>query len=163
MERYKRLTNHSVMSSNNFYSLDLYAGKTNLPDSRSFYCFFIVDHPCSEEFIHDQALQLLMTPCRDFHFYGTYSKQWDVGFDWIDYTLHPDDDDMDIASTSQWDQLDQFVDALHSVLSLRSITKFDVYLIYDDISLYRTVLEKLLEYDNIRRFHANWKELILRI
>ena len=101
MERYKRLTNHSVMSSNNFYSLDLYAGKTNLPDSRSFYCFFIVDHPCSEEFIHDQALQLLMTPCRDFHFYGTYSKQWDVGFDWIDYTLHPDDNDMDIASTSQ--------------------------------------------------------------
>lgn len=163
MERYKRLTNHSVMSSNNFYSLDLYSGKTNLPDSRGFYCFFIVDHPCSEEFIHDQALQLLMTPCRDFHFYGTYSKQWDVGFDWIDYTLHPDDNDMDIASTSQWDHLDQFVDALHSVLSLRSITKFDVYLIYDDISLYRTVLEKLLEYDNIRRFHANWKELILRI
>ena len=104
-----------------------------------------------------------MTPCRDFHFYGTYSKQWDVGFDWIDYTLHPDDKDMDIASTSQWDHLEQFVDALHSVQPLRSITKFDVYLIYDDISLYRTVLEKLLEYDNIRRFHANWKELILRI
>ena len=58
MERYKRLTNHSIMSSNNFYSLDLYSGKTNLPDSRGFYCFFIVDHPCSEEFIHDQALQV---------------------------------------------------------------------------------------------------------
>ena len=103
MERYKRLTNHSVMSSNNFYSLDLYSGKTNLPDYRVFYCFFIVNHPCSEEFIHGQALQLLMTPCLDFHFYGAYSKQWDVGFDWIDYTLHPHDNDMDIASTSQWD------------------------------------------------------------
>jgi len=163
MERYKRLTNHSIILGNNFYSLDLYAGKTNLPDTRDFYCFFIVNHPCSEESIHEQALQLLMTPCRNFNFYGAYSKQWDIGFDWIDYTLHPGDDDMEIAFTNQWDDLDQFVEELHLVLSMRSITKFDVYLIYDDVSLYCTVLEQLLAYENIRRHHSDWWEIVTRM
>ena len=163
MERFKRLTNHSIMSSNNFYSLNLHAGKTNLPNARSFYCFFIVNHPCSEEFIHEQAHQLLMTPCRNYDFYGAYSKQWDIGFDWNDYTLHPNDDDMGIAATNQWDDLDHFVDALHQVLTMRSITRFDIYLIYDDTNLYCMVLEKLWEYDDIRRYHSDWREIIARM
>lgn len=31
-------------------------------------CFFLVEHLCSEKFIKEQALQLLMTPCRNFDF-----------------------------------------------------------------------------------------------
>ena len=62
MERYKKL-------SNQFYSLDLYTGKTNFKLGHNILCFFIVEHPCDEAFIKEQALQLLMTPC-------PYAVEW---------------------------------------------------------------------------------------
>lgn len=89
MERYKKL-------SNILYCLDLHTGKTNFNLGHHILCFFIVEHPCSEEFIKE--LQLLMTPCRSFDFYGAYSRQWDVGFDLADKKLHPDSEDDSIMT-----------------------------------------------------------------
>lgn len=143
MGRYERLNNR-------FYSLDLYYGKTNLKPYRDFYCFFIVEHPCSDEFIHDQALMLLMSQCNNFDFYGAYSKQWDIGFDLVDIQLHPTDDDMGIALTSAWESLDDFVDALELALSVRTFIPYDVYLIYDDETIYKEVLERLGKYVTYR-------------
>lgn len=139
MGRYKRLNNR-------FYSLDLYYGKTNLKPHRDFYCFFIVEHPCADEFIHDQALMLLTSQCRNFDFYGAFSKQWDMGFDLVDIQLHPNDDDMDIALTSAWESFDDFVDALELALSARTFIPYDVYLIYDDDVIYKKVIERLNKY-----------------
>ena len=51
MERFERLNNH-------FYSLNLHTEKTDIKPEHNILCFFIVEHPCSEEFIKEQALQL---------------------------------------------------------------------------------------------------------
>lgn len=136
MERYTKLDE-------NFYALDLYYGKTNLTPNRNFQCFFIVEHPCSEDFIREQALALLMSQCKNFDFYGNYSKQWDIGFDMVDIQLHPNNDDTDVALTSQWDCIDDFVDALEIAISTRYFVPCDIYLIYDDENAYREVLGKL--------------------
>ena len=143
MGRYERLNN-------GFYSLDLYYGKTNLKPYRDFCCFFIVEHPCSDEFIHDQELMLLTSQCNNFDFYGSYSKQWDIGFDLVDMQLHPNDDDMGIALTSALESLDDFVDALELALSARTFIPYDVYLIYDDEAIYKDVLERLSKYVTYR-------------
>lgn len=140
MERYRKL-------SNNFYSLDLHTGKTNFKPRHEIQCFFLVEHPCSEEFIEEQALQLLMTLCRNFDFYGAYSKQWDIGFDLVDVMLHPNENDWDIALTSQWDDFDEFVDALQLAISCRYFVPCDIYLIYDDVLLYHRVLDRLKVYN----------------
>ena len=149
MDRFKRL-------SNNFYSLDLYTGKTNFKLGRNILCFFIVERLCSEEFIREQALQLLMTPCRNFDFYGAYSRQWDVGFDSVDIMLHPHDEDWDIALTNSWDDFDSFIDALELAISCRDLVPCDIYLIYDDEKVYKNVLKALLKYEWVQRYHSDW-------
>ena len=149
MARFKKL-------SNQFYSLNLYTGKTDFKLGHNILCYFIVQHPCSEQFVKEQALQLLMTPCRNFDFYGEYSGQWENGFDDVDIMLHPDDEDMDIALTSQWNDLDEFVDALHLAISSRYLVPCDTYLIYDDDPLYRQVIERLKQYEDIKRYYPDW-------
>lgn len=136
MERYTMLKEH-------FYALDLYYGKTNLKPSHNFQCFFIVEHPCSDDFIREQALSLLTSQCKNFNFYGAYSKQWDIGFDLMDSQLHPNDSDTDIALTSCWESIDDFVDALEIAISTRYFVPCDIYLIYDDKGTFKTVIDKL--------------------
>ena len=153
MARYRRL-------SNNFYSLDLHIGKTDFKYRHDILCFFLVEHPCSEEFIKEQALQLLMTPCRNFDFYGAYSKQWDIGFDSVDIMLHPDDEDWDIALTTSWDDFDSFIDALMLAISCRYFVPCDIYLIYDDEDAYKNVLKALLKYEWVQRYHSDWLRIV---
>lgn len=129
--------------SSNFYSLDLYYGKAELKPFRNFKCFFIVEHPCDKDFIQQQALMLLLTQCKEFHFYGKQSQLWENEFDFIDSQLHPADDDMDIALTSAWSSLEGFVEALEVSLSERSFVPYDMLLIYDDEGIYSKVLEIL--------------------
>ena len=129
--------------SNHFYSMDLFTGKTMLASNRSFHCFFIVEHSSDKTFIREQALQLLMSQCKNFEFYGTYCREWELGFDEVDVLLHPGDDE-DIALTSAWDDLDAFVESLEVALSSRTFIPSDIYLIYDDDAIYKAVLQKVL-------------------
>lgn len=107
-----------------------------------FHCFFIVEHTNDKDFIHHEALHLLMSQCRNYEFYGACCREWELGFDEVDIMLHPGDDD-DIALTSAWKDIDAFVDALDFALSLSAAVPFEVYLIYDDEGKYQTVLKKL--------------------
>ena len=152
MERFKML-------SNNFYSLDLHTGKTNFKLGRNILCYFIVEHPCSEEFIREQALQLLMTPCRNFDFYGAYSRQWDVGFDSVDIMLHPNNEE-EFSLTSQWDDFDSFIDSLELAISCRYLVPCDIYLIYDDKKTYINVLKALLKSEWVQQFHPDWWKIV---
>jgi len=136
MTRCKKLNNH-------FYSMDLLTGKTMLAPNRNFHCFFIVEHTSDKAFIRAQALQLLMSQCKNFAFYGTYCRDWELGFDEVDMMLHPGDDE-NIALTSAWDDLDSFVESLEVALSSRTFIPSDIYLIYDDEAVYKTVLQKVL-------------------
>lgn len=145
--RYQKLTNR-------LYSVNLHTGKTNFLFGRDVLCFLLVEHPCTEEFIQEQALQLLLSQCSSFDFYGAYSKQWDIGFDLVDIMLHPNGEG--IALTSQWDDFDGFMEALELAVSVRSIVPFDVYLIYDDNALYNQVLDRLREFECIKRYNPNW-------
>lgn len=142
--------------SNQFYSLNLYTGKTDFRPGHTVHCFFVVEHPFDKQFIKEQALQLLMTPCRNFDFYGAYSRQWENGFDDVDIMLHPNNEDMDIALTSQWNDLDDFVDALYLAITSRHFVPCDTYLIYDDEPLYRRVIERVKQYEDIKRYYPDW-------
>ena len=136
MTRCKKLSNH-------FYGMDLFTGKTMLAPNRNFHCFFIVEHTSDKAFIREQALQLLMSQCKNFEFYGTYCRDWELVFDEIDIMLHPGDDE-DIALTSAWDNLDAFVESIEVALSTRTFIPSDINLIYDDESVYKTVVQKVL-------------------
>ena len=127
---------------NHFFSMDLLPGNTILTPNRNRHCFMIVEHTFDKALIRDQALQLLMTQCKKFEFFGTYCRDWELGFDEVDVMLHPDDDE-DIALTSAWDTLDAFVDALEVALSSSPFIPSDIYLIYDDEAIYRNVLQKV--------------------
>lgn len=132
-----------IKLSNNFYSMDLITGKTTLTPTRNFHCFFIVEHTYDKAFVREQALQLLMSQCKNFEFYGTYSRDWELGFDEVDVMLHPGDDE-DIALTSAWNNFDAFVESLEVALSSRTFIPSDIYLIYDDDAVYKAVLQKVL-------------------
>lgn len=127
----------------NFYSLELFYGKAELKPFRNFQCFFIVEHPCDSDFMQQQSLMLLLTQCKEFHFYGKQSQIWENEFDLIDSQLHPADDDMDIALTSAWSTIEGFVESLEASLSERPFVPCDILLIYDDEDIYSRVLEML--------------------
>lgn len=123
--------------------MDLFIGKTMLTANRNFHCFFIVERTFDKAFIREQALQLLLSQCKNFEFYGTYCWDWEHVFDEVDVLLHPGDDE-DIALTSAWDNLDAFTESLEGALSSRSFIPSDIYLIYDDEAVYKAVLQKVL-------------------
>ena len=127
----------------NFYSIDLHYGKTNLLPYRDFICFFIVEHPNCKEFIRQEALQLLMSQCTHFEFYGAYSEEWGIGFSETGCMLHPSDDKAKIV---RWEDIDLFAQSLELMLSQRPFVPFDIYLIYDDEETYRVVLKKVEEF-----------------
>ena len=83
-----------------------------------------------------------MSQCRNYDFYGAFSREWELAFDTTDIMLHPNGHD-NIALTSSWKELDDFIDALELALSMRPVVPFDIFLIYDDEAIYQTVLQKL--------------------
>lgn len=129
--------------SNHLYGIDLFIGKTMLTANQNFHCFFIVEHTFDKAFIREQTLQLLLSQCKNFEFYGTYCRDWELGFDEVDVMLHPGDDE-NIALTSAWSNLDAFTESLEVALSSRSFIPSDIYLIYDDKAVYNAVLQKVL-------------------
>ena len=94
--------------------------------------------------MHQQALQLLMSQCCNFEFHGACCREWELAFDEMDIMIHPNEED-EIAITSSWEDIDDFVETLELALSLRPIVPFDVYLIYDDEAKYQMVIKKLEE------------------
>lgn len=136
MDRYKCLYN-------NFYSLDLYYGKTNFKIDHIINSFFIVEHPCSDEFIHDQSLALLTSHCRCLDFYGAYSEKWNTGFDLVKKKLRPQNDGEILALTKVWESFDEFAEEIFMVVNARPIVPYQTYLIYDDKEIYEKVIDRL--------------------
>lgn len=124
--------------------MDLHYGKTILKPCWDFHCFFIVEHSCDKEFMCQQALQLLMSQCHNYKFHGAHCRDWELAFDEVDMLLHQNDED-EIALTSLWEDINEFIDTLELTLSLRSFVPFDIYLIYDAKEKYQAVLKKLEE------------------
>lgn len=73
---------------------------------------------------------MLTSQCKNFDFYGAHSKKWDIGFDLVDVQLRPNDDDMDIALTSAWENFDHFVDTIELALSTRTFILCEISITY---------------------------------
>lgn len=138
----------------NFYSADLVYGKIDLKLTHTFSCFFIVQHVDDKEFIKDQAIQLLLTGGRLFDFYGAKEAIWHLGFDEADILLYPDQQCEDVAMTSGWQTLEEFVEVLGQGLSERPIVPHDYYLFYDDSDTYNEALKLLDNYERARKEEA---------
>ena len=95
------------------------------------------------EYIKDQAIQLLLSGCRDFYFYGEKETLWHLGFDEVDTFLFPYSTAETVAQSVGYDNLGEFVEALHDAISTRGIIPLDCYLIYDDTEIYHDVLHRL--------------------
>ena len=106
-----------------------------------FCCYFIVEHSCDPEYIHQQAVQLLMSQCFGFYFFGMYSKKWVQEFRMVENTIYPNAKERRFLK--QWDRINDFADALHEILSCRPLFPHDTYLIYDDLKIYQEVLAML--------------------
>lgn len=127
----------------NLYGAHLVYGKIDLNPTHRFSCFFIVQHTDDTEFIKKQAMQLLLAGCRNFDFFGKKEPLWHLGFDDVDIMLNPNSTPENVALTSGWSTLDDFVEALDLVISVRPIVPHDTYLLYDDRAIYEEVLRRL--------------------
>ena len=127
----------------NLYGAHLVFGKIDLNPTHRFSCFFIVQHTDDKEFIKKQAMQLLLAGCRNYDFFGEKEPLWHLGFDDVDIMLNPNSTPENVALTSGWSTLDDFVDALDLAISVRPIVPHDTYLLYDDRAIYEEVLKRL--------------------
>lgn len=127
----------------NLYGAHLIYGEIDLNPTHIISCFFIVEHTDDKEFIKKQAMQLMIAGCRNFDFFGKKEPLWHLGFDDVDIMLSPNSTLMNVALTSGWSLLDDFVEALNLVISVRPIVPIDTYLFYDDRAIYEEVVRQL--------------------
>ena len=135
----------------NFYSADLGDGKIEMKPAHNFSCFFIVQHVEDKEFIKNLAVQLLLTGCRIFQFYGEKEATWHLGVDGADILLYPDSSCENVALTMSCQTLEEFAESLDSGLSERPIVPHDYYLFYDDNEIYHETLKLLDGYEKERK------------
>lgn len=135
MQRYEKLLP-------NLYGADLFYGKIDLKVNHSFSCYFIVQHTNEEEFIREQFLQLLLTGCQKFIFYGGKADTWVLNLEETASILRSDHLTVPY-SASIIDTIEAFARKLHREVSFRSLVPHDVFLLYDNERLYRKVLGTL--------------------
>ena len=99
-------------------------------------CFFLVFHVAQEGFIRTWAEQLLKAGCREFHFWGDKEKVWHLLVDEVDVERTLDHDLEDMAMTSGYHDLEDFVWELHIQ------SPQDCCLFYDDEDVYRQVRQR---------------------
>ena len=95
MQRYEKLNP-------NFYGAEMFYGKIDLKLPHLFSCFFIVEHTTDKTYIKDQVMQLLLTGCRDFDFYGAAEPVWQLCADEVANMLYPNPTEETTILTSGW-------------------------------------------------------------
>lgn len=99
-------------------------------------CFFLVSHVDKEGVIRTLAECLLKAGCRDFHFWGDKEKVWHLLVDEVDVERTLDNDLEDMAMTSGYQDLEDFV------WELQLQSPQDRCLFYDDADVCRQVLQR---------------------
>ena len=140
MRKFERL-------SNIFFGVEMISGEIDLSKHRERIFFFIVEHTTDKEFIEKQAMQLLVAGCRDFHFFGAREPLWHLAFDEVDVMMYPNSTPENVALTSNYITFDDFVDEIKLCINCRYFLPTDIYLVYDDKSIYQKVLQALKIYD----------------
>ena len=140
MRKFERL-------SNIFFGVEMISGEIDLSKHRERIFFFIVEHTTDKEYIEKQAMQLLVAGCRDFHFFGAKEPLWHLTFDEVDIMMYPNSTSENVALTSNYITFDDFVDEIKLCINCRCFLPTDIYLVYDDKSLYQNVLQALKIYN----------------
>ena len=125
----------------------MFNGEIDLSKHRERIFFFIVEHTTDKKFIEKQAMQLLVAGCRDFHFFGAKEPLWHLTFDEVDIMMYPNSTSENVALTSNYITFDDFVDEIKLCINCRYFLPTDIYLVYDDKSLYQNVLQALKIYN----------------
>ena len=133
MPRYERIAPNLV-------GADLADGEIDLKASHGYSFFFIVNLSNNKTFIDKTAMECVLSGCKDFHFFGGMEPVWHVAFDLMDSTIYPDASYENVVLTSGYEDIEEFVNALHEATSCRSFVPHDSYLFYDDEALYRRVV-----------------------
>ena len=126
-----------------FYGCDLLYGKLDIKPSHNFNCFFIVERVVNEEYIDKNALELILTHCTHFEFYGKYSQNWCSAFRHQNARVHPNCKSEERIVIVEHKSIGSFISSLKLDLSCRSIVPSDTILIYDNTEIYKTVLSLL--------------------
>lgn len=124
-----------------FFGADLEYGKMELRPGHTADCFLIVEHTNDEKFVRKQALEFRLACDGWLHIYGKQEPFWHRILDETDMLLHPDPEKH--AVTAGYDDIDHFVNELDLSIHARTLVPHDVFLIYDDLDLYREVLRRL--------------------
>ena len=125
----------------------MFKGEIDLSKHRERIFFFIVEHTTDKEYIEKQAMQLLVAGCRDFHFFGAKEPLWHLTFDEVDIMMYPNSTSENVALTSNYITFDDFVDEIKLCINCRYFLPTDIYLVYDDKSLYQNFLQALKIYN----------------
>ena len=140
MRKFERL-------SNIFFGVEMFNGEIDLSQQRERIFFFIVEHTTDKEYIEKQAMQLLVAGCRYFHFFGAEESLWHLTFDGVDVMMYPNSTPENVALTFNYITYDDFVDEIKFCINCRYFLPTDIYLVYDDKSIYQKVLQALKIYD----------------
>lgn len=136
MDRYEKL-------SERVFGLDLHYGKITPKQGHNSVFYYIVENTDDEEFIAAEALKMITGFGQTYYiFYGKYESRWHIAFDEADIKVFGIDND--VAMTIGYDSLEDMAENIRMEMHVRAFIPTDIYIIYDDKSLYEK-LKKLLE------------------
>ena len=101
----------------NLYGVHLKDGEIDTIPAPNSSCFFIVHHMNIKDCVKKHALHLLLSGCRDFYFFGNEEPLWHLVFDEVDIMINPDSTTENVALTSGYSTLDDFIETLDLEIS----------------------------------------------
>jgi len=123
-------------------AVDLWTGNLTLRPNARTICYFIINTMNDREAIRKIAMSLILSGCREFHFYGKQEVLWHQIFDEVDIQINPNASDDDIALTMGYVTLDELLDELLEGASVRGFVPQQFVLFYDDAEQYEILKNK---------------------
>jgi hypothetical protein len=103
-----------------------------------------VQHTDDREFIKEQMIQLLLSGCRWFDFYGDKGAVWEASLEEAHRIVLPKNSVENTIRLNRWDTIEGFVAALNKSISMRPIVLCDHFLLYDDMNIYEAVVDQVI-------------------
>ena len=122
--------------------VDLRTGNLTLRPNARTISYFTVNTMNDREAIRKIAMSLILSGCREFHFYGKQEDLWHQIFDEVDIQINPNASDDDIALTMGYVTLDELLDELLEGASVRGFVPQQFVLFYDDAEQYEILKDK---------------------
>ncbi|MCD7916962.1 MAG: hypothetical protein LUF84_00620 [Clostridiales bacterium] len=108
--------------------------------------FYVVDHAEDMDFIQKEALQMVMqTGVTDVFFYGRKEALWHLAFDMADVQIYGDREDVILTYSCYC--IEDFVNEMKEILTIRTFIPLDCYLIYDDKNIYDGIKKSLKQFN----------------